>query len=84
MRLSSSSFLAAILTLTSPTGLASSEAGQEAAFSGARLAEELQGWEVAANLYRRLIVLAPGLRKTWENRLEKLPTTDASAEAPSE
>ena len=54
---------------------------KEAALSGARLAEDLQRWEVAANLYRRLIDLAPGLRKTWESRLEKLPPAGADAPA---
>jgi TolA-binding protein len=48
---------------------------KEAALSGARLAEELQRWEVAANLYRRLIILSPALRETWEQRIEKLPTS---------
>ena len=43
-----------------------------AAQAAARLAEDQQRWDVATDLYRRLIVLLPPLRKTWELKLERL------------
>ncbi|HXT38409.1 MAG TPA: tetratricopeptide repeat protein [Candidatus Angelobacter sp.] len=56
---------------------------KKAADEAARLAESQQLWEVAANLYRRLIdELAPALRKTWELKLEKLAQPHLSAEKP--
>jgi TolA-binding protein len=45
---------------------------KEAAVAAAHLAEELQRWDEAENLYRNLINWAPLLRKTWELKLEKL------------
>jgi len=45
---------------------------KEAAMAAARLAEELQRWEEAANLYQKLARWAPPLRKTWELKLERL------------
>ncbi len=45
---------------------------KKAAEEAALLAEAQQQWEVAANLYRRLITNAPSLRKIWELKLEKL------------
>jgi hypothetical protein len=40
--------------------------------AAARLAEELQRWDEAANLYQKLARWAPPLRKTWELKLERL------------
>jgi len=45
---------------------------KEAAMAAARLAEELQRWDEAANLYQKLAQWAPPLRKTWELKLERL------------
>jgi hypothetical protein len=45
---------------------------KEAAMAAARLAEELQRWDEAANLYQKLARWAPPLRKTWELKLERL------------
>jgi TolA-binding protein len=45
---------------------------KEAATAAARLAEELQRWDEAANLYQKLTKWAPPLRKTWESKLERL------------
>jgi outer membrane protein assembly factor BamD (BamD/ComL family) len=45
---------------------------KEATVAAARLAQDQQRWDVAANLYHGLIDLFPALRKTWEARLEKL------------
>ena len=45
---------------------------KEAAMAAARLAEELQRWDEAANLYQKLAKWAPPLRKTWELKLERL------------
>jgi len=45
---------------------------KEAALAAARLSEDLQRWDVAANLYRGLIDSIPALRKAWEAKLEKL------------
>ena len=43
-----------------------------AAMAAARLAEELQRWDEAANLYQKLAQWAPPLRKTLELKLERL------------
>jgi TolA-binding protein len=55
---------------------------KEAAVGAARLAEEQQQWDVASNLYKRLIdELAPPLRKNWELKLEKLRQLGPRAES---
>ena len=54
---------------------------KEAAVAAARLAEELQQWEVAARWYERLITLLPPLRKKWELQLEKLGPLRAQIES---
>jgi TolA-binding protein len=43
-----------------------------AATAAASLAEELQRWDEAGNLYQKLAKWAPPLRKTWESKLERL------------
>jgi len=43
-----------------------------AAMAAARLAEELQRWDEAVNLYQKLAKWAPSLRKFWELKLERL------------
>ena len=45
---------------------------KEAAMAAARLAETLQRWDEAANLYQKLTRWAPPLRKTLESKLERL------------
>jgi TolA-binding protein len=45
---------------------------KEATLCAARLSEDQQRWDVAANLYRGLINAVPALRKMWEAKLEKL------------
>jgi len=54
---------------------------KEAAVAAARLAEELQQWEVAARWYERLLTLLPPLRKKWELNLEKLGPLRAQIES---
>jgi hypothetical protein len=45
---------------------------KEAAVAAAHLAEELQRWDEAANLYQKLTRWAPPMRRVWESRLERL------------
>jgi TolA-binding protein len=45
---------------------------ERAGSAGAALAEQLQRWEVAEGLYRRLIELAPPLREKYALRLQRL------------
>jgi len=45
---------------------------KEAAINAAHLAEELQRWDEAANLYQKLAKWAPPLRKTWETKLDRV------------
>ena len=45
---------------------------KQAATAAAHLAEELQHWDEAADLYQKLVTWAPPLRKTWESKLERL------------
>jgi TolA-binding protein len=45
---------------------------KEAAVAAAHLAEELQRWDEAANLYQKLARWAPPMRKAWESRLDRL------------
>ncbi len=51
-----------------------------AADNGARLAEELQRWEVAERLYLRLQDLVPVFKRKYEARLERLRQARAEAE----
>lgn len=53
---------------------------KEAAVAAARLAEELQQWEVADTWYQRLLTLSPPLRKTWELKLQRLSQLRAQAD----
>jgi hypothetical protein len=53
---------------------------KEAALAAARLAEELQQWDVAGTWYQRLLTLLPPLRKTWELKLQKLAQLRAQVE----
>jgi hypothetical protein len=45
---------------------------KKSAVEAARLAKDLQQWNVARNLYARLISLVPAMRPTWEARIEEL------------
>jgi tetratricopeptide (TPR) repeat protein len=45
---------------------------KEAAVAAAHLAEEMQRWDEAANLYQKLARWAPPMRKAWESRLDRL------------
>lgn len=57
---------------------------KKAAVAAARLAEELQQYEVARNLYQRLSTMVPALRQTWEARLARLKQVrDAPDPAPA-
>ena len=44
---------------------------KEAGFAAARLAEEQQDWEVAANIYRRLVAVLPPVKPILEKKLER-------------
>lgn len=44
---------------------------KEAGFSAARLAEEQQEWEVAANIYKRMVRLLPPIKPILEKKLER-------------
>jgi len=55
---------------------------KKAAVAAAKLAEELQQWEVAANLYRRLNTLVPGLAQTWDARLARLQQVRDGSKTP--
>lgn len=44
---------------------------KEAAFAAARLAEEQQEWQVAANIYQRLLKVLPSVQTVVEKKLER-------------
>jgi hypothetical protein len=45
---------------------------REAGIAAARMAEDQQRWDVAANLYRRLGELIPSMREVWDAKLRRL------------
>jgi TolA-binding protein len=51
---------------------------KEAGFAAARLAEDQQEWEVAANIYKRMASLLPPLRAVVEKKLERAERLRAS------